>query len=138
MVIRPPTANYLRSWHGTNLYCVHSIFVLGLLPHMPKHGPDGIYTLSDKDINNTPFYCDYVLSGTGRAWTAIIETETIDEYVKVSRIQRCSQASGTPVVAIWFHGLHHDEFSEERIWPRWRPDCEIPPVFPPRILPSAP
>ena len=126
IVVRSPTANSLRSWHGTNLYCAYSIFVLGLLSNTPNHGPDGIYSFSDKHINKIPFYCDYVLSGTGRAWTAIIETEIADTYETIAKVQRCTQAPGTSVVAIWIHGLHHAEFSNERIWPRWCPECEIP------------
>ena len=128
VAVRAPAVNSLRSWHGTNLYCAYSIFVLGLLANMPNHGPDGIYSFSDKHINKIPFYCDYVLSGTGRAWTVVIETEIADTYETISNIQRCTQAQGTSVVAIWIHGLHHADFSNERIWPRWRPELEVPPV----------
>ena len=95
---------------------------------MPNHGPDGIYSFSDKHINKIPSYCDYVLSGTGRAWTVVIETEITDKYETISKTQCCTQVQGTSVVAIWIHGLHHADFSNERIWPRWRPELEIPPV----------
>ena len=66
IAIGSPTAHSLRSWHGTNLYCVHSIFARGMLSNKPNHGPDGIYSFSDKHIDKINFYCDYVLSGTGR------------------------------------------------------------------------
>ena len=128
VAVRAPAVNSLRSWHGTNLYCAYSIFVLGLLANMPNHGPDGIYSFSDKHINKIPSYCDYVLSGTGRAWTVVIETEISDKYETISKTQCCTQVQGTSVVAIWIHGLHHADFFNERIWPRWRPELEVPPV----------
>ena len=128
VAVREPAVNTLRSWHGTNLYCAYSIFALGLLANRPDNGPDGIYSFSDKYINKIPSYCDYVLSGSGRAWTVIIETEILDTYETISNIQRCTQAQGTSVVAIWIHGLHHADFSNERIWPRWCPEVEFSPV----------
>ena len=109
----------------------------GLLCNKPKHGPDGIYSFSDNYIDKIHFYCDYTLSGTGRAWTVIIEIAIVDKYKTVSRVQRCTQAEDTTVVAVWLHGLHHSEFTEERIWPRWCPECEIPLVRTPRV-PSRP
>ena len=133
IAIGSPTSRSLRSWHSTNLYCAHSIAVRGLLSNKPDHGPDGIYSFSDNHSDKIHSYCDYTLSGTGRAWTVIIEIAIVDtKYKTVSRVQRCSQVEDTSVVAVWLHGLHHSEFTEERIWPRWCPECEIPSVCMPR------
>ena len=125
--IGTPPQQSVQSWHGTNLYCAHSVATHGLLSKNPDHGPPGIYSFSDSHIWKTQFYCFYTLSGTGRAWSVIIELAiSAAKYVKVSKIQRCSQVEDTAVVAIWFHGLHFSEFKEEIIWPRWVPALEIP------------
>ena len=128
IAVRVPAANTIRSWHGSNLYSAHSIFVLGLLANRPDNGPVGIYSFGDDYIKKTSSYCDYVLSGSGRAWSVIIETGIPKSYETVSRIQRCTQAQNTTVVAIWIHGLDHRDFSHERIWPRWCPEVEFSPV----------
>ena len=121
----PPDGS-VRSWHGTNLYCAHSVAVHGLFGKKPDHGPHGIYSFSDKQIWKIQFYCYYTLSGTGRAWTVITEIAIADaKYQAVSKIQRCSHVEDTTVVAVWLHGLHYSEFTEEIIWPRWCPECEI-------------
>ena len=51
VAVREPAANMIRSWHGSNLYSAHSIFVLGLLANRPDNGPDGIYSFGDNYIN---------------------------------------------------------------------------------------
>ena len=128
-----PPHHSVRSWHGTNLYCAHSVALYGLLGKKPDHGPHGIYSFSDSHIWKTQFYCVYTLSGTGRAWTVITEIAIADaKYQTVSKIQRCSQVEDTTVVAVWLHGLHYSEFAEELIWPRWCPECEIFPACIPR------
>ena len=129
IVLGTPPHQSVRSWHGTNLYCAHSVALQGLLGKRPDHGPPGIYSFSDSQIWKTLFYCFYTLSGTGRAWTVIIELAIADaKYQTVAKVQRCSQVADTTVVAVWFHGLHYSEFKEELIWPTWCPDCEIPAV----------
>ena len=128
IAVRAPAANTTRSWHGSNLYSAHSIFVSGLLANRPDNGPVGIYSFGDDRIKKTSSYCHYVLSGSGRAWSAIIETGIPNSWKTVSKIQRCTQAQNTTVVAIWIHGLDHRDFSDERIWPRWRPEVEFSPL----------
>ena len=129
IAVRVPAANTIRSWHGSNLYSAHSIFVSGLLANRPDNGPVGIYSFGDDRIKKTSSYCDYVLSGSGRAWSVIIETGIPKSYETVSKIQRCTQAQSTTVVAIWIHGLDHGDFSHERIWPRWCPEVEFSSVW---------
>ena len=128
IAVRAPPANTTRSWHGSDLYSAHSIFVSGLLGNKPDNGPFGIYSFGDDRIKKISYYCHYVLSGSGRAWSAIIETGIPNSWKTVSKIQRCTQAQDTTVVAIWIHGLDHRDFSDERIWPRWRPEVEFSPL----------
>ena len=121
-----PPHQSVRSWHGTNLYCAHSVALHGLRGKKPDHGPFGIYSFSDSQIWKTPFYCFYTLSGTGRAWTVIVELAIADaKYQTIAKVQWCSQMADTTVVAVWLHGLHYSEFREELIWPTWCPECEI-------------
>ena len=117
-----------RSWHGTNLYCAHSVAKHGLRGSTPQHGPFGVYSFNDSRVWKMQFYCVYTLSGTGRAWTAIVELAIPDgKYQTVSKVQWCSQAEDTTIVAVWLHGLEYSEFRSEFIWPTWNPELEIQP-----------
>ena len=117
-----------RSWHGTNLYCAHPVAKHGLRGRTPQHGPFGVYSFNDSRVWKMQFYCVYTLSGTGRAWTAIVELAIPDgKYQTVSKVQWCSQAEDTTIVAVWLHGLEYSEFRSEFIWPTWNPELEIQP-----------
>ena len=124
---RPPHHS-VRSWHGTNLYCAQSVAKHGLRGSTPDHGPFGVYSFNDSRVWKMQFYCVYTISGTGRAWTAIVELAIPDgKYQTVSKVQWCSQAEDTTIVAVWLHGLEYSEFRSEFIWPTWNPELEIQP-----------
>ena len=115
-----------RCWHGTNLYFAHSLAMHGPCNSTPAHGPNGVYCFPDRRLWKVPFYCVYTLSGTGRAWTAIVELAVPDgKYQTVSKDQRCAQAQDITMIAVWFHGVEHSEFIGEFIWPTWNPDLEV-------------
>ena len=115
-----------RCWHGTNLYCAHSLFMHGPRNNIPANGPTGVYCFTDLRLQKVPFYCVYTLSGSGRAWTVFVELAVPDDkYKRVSKDQRCAQARDITMTAIWFHGVEHPEFSAEYIWPTWNPDLEV-------------
>ena len=121
----PPDGS-VRSWHGTNLYCAHSVAVHGLFAKKTDHGPHGIYSFSDNQIWKIQFYCYYTLSGSGCAWAVFAQFAVpIGKSKKVSTDQRCAQAEDILMTALWFHGLEQREFSTEYIWPPWDPALEI-------------
>ena len=124
----PPPHSH-RSWHGTNLYFAHSVAKHGLRSSTPPHGPFGVYSFSDSRVWKVPFYCVYTLSGTGRAWTVIVELAIREgKYQTVSKVQWCAQAQDITMVAVWFHGVEHSEFTGESIWPTWNPELEVHPT----------
>ena len=115
-----------RCWHGTNLYCVYSLFAKGPQNYTSANGPPGVYCFTDARAHKVPHYCVYILSGSGCAWTVFAKFAVPPwKSKKVSTDQRCAQAEDIIMTALWFHGIEQREFSAEYIWLSWVPAFEI-------------
>ena len=124
IAVHPPHME--RCWHGSNLYCAHSLFTQGPLNYTPSNGPSGVYCFTNLRGHKVLHYCYYTLSGSGCAWAVFAQFAVpIGKSKKVSTDQRCAQAEDILMTALWFHGLEQREFSAEYIWPTWDPALEI-------------
>jgi len=116
-----------RYWHGLNMYVVKSVVDKGLRNYLPNHGPSGVYCFADVRAYKTASYCYYVLSGTGCAWTVVAELAIDPSHVKkYAHDQYVADETNVTLVALWFHGVSQNEFTNEWIWPVWNPSLEVP------------